>query len=90
MEDQELSDLLERLHAEIERHEPLDEKEQELLQHLGTDIRELLAKSGSEEIQPEPSFVERLEESVEHFETTHPELTLLLDKLLAILSNAGI
>ena len=90
MDDQELRDLLERLHSEIERHEPLDEQERELLQHLGTDIRELLARSESEEIQPESSLVERLEESVEHFEITHPELTLLLDKLLAILSNAGI
>jgi hypothetical protein len=90
MEEQELRDLLERLHSEIERHEPLDEKERELLEHLGMDIRELLARSGSEEIQPEPSLVVRLEESVEHFEISHPELTLLLDKLLAILSNAGI
>ncbi len=34
MNDQDLRSLLEQLHTEIERNEPLDEKERELLQHL--------------------------------------------------------
>jgi len=90
MEDQDLRSLLERLHTEIERNEPLDEKERELLQHLGADIRELLARSEGEGTQAEPSMIKRLEESIDHFEITHPDLTMLLDRLLAILSNAGI
>jgi hypothetical protein len=90
MEDQELRSLLERLHTEIERNEPLDEEERELLQHLGTDIRELLARSEGEGTQAEPSMLKRLEDSIHHYEVTHPDLTMLLDKLLSILSNAGI
>ncbi len=90
MDNQELRDLLERLHAEIERNEPLDDKEQELLQHLGEDIRELLARSEGEATQAETSMLMRLEESIQHYEITHPDLTLMLSKLLAILSNAGI
>ena len=90
MDDQELRSLLERLHTEIERNEPLDEKERELLQHLGADIRELLARSEGEETQAEPSMIKRLEEFIDHYEITHPDLTMLLNKLLAILSNAGI
>ena len=90
MDDQDLRSLLERLHTEIERNEPLDEKERELLQHLGVDIRELLARSEGEETQAESSMITRLEESLDQFEITHPDLTMLLNKLLAILSNAGI
>jgi hypothetical protein len=90
MDDQELRSLLEQLHAEIERSETADEKERELLQHLAADIRDLLARSEGEETPPEPSVVKRLEEAVDQYEITHPDLTMLLSKLLAILSNAGI
>ena len=90
MDDQNLRSLLERLHAEIERNEPLDEKERELLQHLGADISALLDQSEGESAQADQSMIERLEESIEHYEVTYPDLTMLLGKLLAILSNAGI
>ncbi len=90
MNDQDLHSLLEQLHTEIERKEPLDEEDRELLQHLGMDIRELLAHSEGEEIQAEPTMITRLEESIEHFEITYPDLTMLLNKLLSILSGAGI
>jgi hypothetical protein len=90
MDDQELKSLLERLHTEIEQNETVDEKERELLQHLGDDIRALLARSEGEEAQAAPSIIGHLEESIEHYEITHPELTLMLSKLLSILSNAGI
>jgi len=90
MDDQELRSLLEQLHKEIESSATVDEKEQELLQHLAADIRDLLARSEGEESPPEPSVVKRLEEAVDQYEITHPDLTMLLSKLLAILSNAGI
>ncbi len=90
MDDQDLHSLLEELHTELERNEPLDEAERELLQHLEADIRELLARSEGEQLQAEPSVIKRLEESIDHYERTYPELTMLLNKLLSILSNAGI
>ncbi len=90
MNDQDLRSLLEQLHTEIERNEPLDEKERELLQHLELDIHELLAQSEGERIQAEPTIIKRLEESIDYFEITYPDLTMLLNKLLSILSGAGI
>jgi hypothetical protein len=90
MDDQELRSLLEQLHAEIERSETADEKERELLTHLAVDIRELLARSEGVENPSEPSVIERLEDAVDHFEVTHPDLTMLLSKLLETLSSAGI
>jgi cob(I)alamin adenosyltransferase len=90
MDDQELRSLLERLHREIEHNQPLDEKERELLQQLGEDIHELLARPEGKGTQAEASMIKRLEESIDHYEITYPDLTLLLNELLAILSNAGI
>jgi predicted component of type VI protein secretion system len=90
MDDQELHNLLEQLHSEIERSDTVDEEERELLQHLAADIRRLLDRSEGEVNPSEPSMIKRLEESIDQYEITHPDLTMLLSKLLSILSNAGI
>jgi hypothetical protein len=90
MDDQELHELLDQLHAEIEHSKTVDEEERQLLQHLEEDIRLLLARSERGENPSEPSMVKRLEEAIDQYEVTHPDLTMSLSKLLAILSNAGI
>jgi ribosome maturation protein Sdo1 len=88
MNNQEINKALENLKKEIEAVQPDDEKGQELLRELSADIRELLDRAEAKQA-PVP-MVQRLEESVEHFEVTHPELTSTLSSLLSILSNAGI
>ena len=88
MDNQELTKLLEALHNELQRTDKLDDKGQELLRHLDADIRSIL---GHEEKDPaNESLALRLQESVEHFEATHPTLTTLLSEMLTSLSNAGI
>jgi len=86
---QNLRDLLERLHNELEQTESVDEKGNEMLSHLDKDIRDLLERSERKEESDEP-VLERLQESIEHFETSHPSLTLTLSEMMTILSNAGI
>lgn len=88
MDNQEIDDLLEKLHKEIEEIESDDEKGQELLRELSADIRELLERAESK--QPAPSMMDRLETSIEHFEVKYPDLTAALSNLSRILSNAGI
>jgi hypothetical protein len=88
MNSQEIDQLLEKLKNEIEGIEPDDEKGQVLLRELSADIRELLDRAESK--QPAPSMMKRLEDSIDHFEVTHPELTAALSSLFTILSNAGI
>ncbi|RPH60596.1 MAG: DUF4404 family protein [Chloroflexi bacterium] len=90
MEEQELRKLLEQLQGEIEHTKTVDEKGWELLRHLETDIHALLERSRSEAAQPPPSTIQRLEETINHLEVTHPTLTLTLSKMLETLSNAGI
>lgn len=90
MDDQELRELLEELHKEIEKTETVDEKGREMLRHLGADISQFLDRTECLQDQDQPSLIERLEESVDHYEISHPDLTMVLAKLLATLSNAGI
>jgi hypothetical protein len=90
MDDQELRNLLEQLHGEIERTESSDVKGRELLAHLRDDVNDLLKHPAGEVVQPRPTAIGRLEDSIDHFEVSHPTLTAMLSKLLATLSNAGI
>ncbi len=90
MTDQELRELLEHLHSEIESTETVDEKGQELLRHLGTDIRELLDRSEGKQLQLHPTTIQSLEDTIDYLEITHPALTTLLAKVLETLSGAGV
>jgi hypothetical protein len=88
MDNNELRTMLEQLHGEIEHTDSVDEKGRELLRELGDDIRELLARSEGE--QPQPSLLQRMEDSISYLEVTHPTITNTLSRILESLSNAGI
>ena len=90
MNDNELRNLLEQLHSEIENTQHVDEKDLEMLRDLGGDIRELLSRSGDEKSPVQPTLLGRLEESIRYLEVTHPTLTRTLTEILESLSNAGI
>ena len=90
MEDQELGELVKKLHDEIQNTHSVDKKGQELLLHLESDIRGLLEQSGGRGAPARTSTIRRLEEGLDHFEVSHPTLTILISKLLEALSNVGI
>jgi hypothetical protein len=83
-------ELLQQLHDEINNTQTVDEKGEELLRDLDVDIQALLDRSEEQHSQMHPSTVQNLENTLSHFEITHPELTALVSKLLDTLSNAGI
>lgn len=89
MSDQNLRELLEKLHQELEQTESVDGKGDELLRHLDADIRSLLKRSGAK-VETDESVLERLQDTIDHFEVTHPRLTSVLSEMMTILSNAGI
>jgi hypothetical protein len=89
MSDHDLRELLEKLHSELEHTESVDDKGNEMLRHLDADIRTLLERSGTKVERDEP-MLERLQGTIDHFETTHPTLTTVLSEMMTILSNAGI
>lgn len=89
MTDQDLHELLEKVRAELAHIEVTDEAGRARLQRLEADIQELLARSDERAETDEP-LLERLQDSIDHFEETHPQLTLMLSQMMTILSNAGI
>jgi hypothetical protein len=90
MDNKELQNLLQQLENEIKNTQSVDDKGRMLLNDLEEDIRKLLERSGESLVQLHPSLVQRLKDSLNHFEVTHPELTALISRLLDSLSNAGI
>jgi len=90
MNDQELCQLLEQLHREIEATNSVDAKERELLQDLEAEIRALLERCEAEQVQSHPLTVRRMEEAIEYMAVNHPTLTAMLSNMSAILSNAGV
>ena len=90
MNDQELCQLLEKLHSEIEGTESVDPKERELLHHLEEDIRELLKRCDADQVQIHPLTIRRLEDAVDYMAINHPTLTAMLSNMSTILSNAGV
>lgn len=89
--DQDLRELLERLNHELEKTESVDERGHKLLRNLDADIRRRLEDTETKrETHEDDSLLERLESAIEHFEETHPTLTLTLSEMMTILSNAGI
>jgi hypothetical protein len=90
MNRQELCQLLEQLHNEIEGTQSVDAKERELLRELETDIRALLERCEAEQIQSHPLTVRRMEDAIEYIALNHPTLTAMLSNMSTILSNAGV
>ena len=89
MTDQDLRDLLEKLNLELETMEVTDEAGRERLRNLQADIRDLLSRA-QEPAETDEPLLERLQDSIDHFGETHPQLTLMLSQMMTILSNAGI
>ena len=89
MSDHNLQELLEKLEKEMEQMEVTDEAGRERLRHLEADIRRLRERSREGE-ETDESMLERFQESIDHFETSHPELTMMISQMMTILSNAGI
>jgi hypothetical protein len=91
MTDQNLHELLEKLQNELKRTDVTDEAGRERLRHLEEDIRRLRERArAGEEAEVDEPMLERFQETIEEFEETHPQLTMMISQMMTILSNAGI
>ena len=87
MPERDLRPLLEKLHAELQRTGDLDDASRDLLREVEDEIQQALERSG--EAHPE-SFTDRLRETVDRFERTHPTLTEAVGRVLDQLAKMGI
>ena len=87
MANEERRKVLEEFRNQVAATENLDEKGRTLLQSLNAEIDRL---SEDEAGDTPDTVLEQLQESIEHFQDTHPSLTMTLSQMLTALSNAGI
>jgi hypothetical protein len=90
MDDNNSRKLLQELHDELNNLQKVDENNSDLLRDIDADIRALLERSGEEPMPVHPTIIGRMEDAVDQFEVTHPDLTALISKVLDSLSIAGI
>ncbi|RIL05613.1 MAG: DUF4404 domain-containing protein [Proteobacteria bacterium] len=87
MPEQSLRQMLENLRAELNRAGDLDDSSRELLRVVENDIQQVLER----EDEPHPeSFGDRLRETVDRFESSHPTLTEAVGRVLDQLAKMGI
>lgn len=82
-----IRELLEQLREELDQLSPKDQTGHDLLENITADINSLLEKSN---IQADESVLQRIQDTIDHFNIEHPKLTLALSEIMSILSNAGI
>ncbi len=84
MDKSRLVEFLERLHAELEQTQGLDDESCRLLQHLEGDIQAVLQKPSA---ASRASLRSRLEAAITHFEESHSRLTIAIQEVLDHLAN---
>ncbi len=89
MNNEQLRAQLEHLHAELQQARALDPQQREMLQRCANDIEQLLKQ---EEIKPHHyrSLGERFSEDVAELEASHPQITLLMRRVIDSLAYLGI
>ncbi len=81
---------LENLYAQLKDTRSSDGNTQERLRTLTADVKHTL--DHLDELRPDQhkGVLDRLQKGVEHFETSHPELTSVLNDVISSLANWGI
>lgn len=82
-----IRELLQQLQGELDQITPQDQKGRDLLESITTDINSLLQDPN---IQRDESVLQRMQDTIDHFNIEHPKLTMALSEIMSILSNAGI
>jgi hypothetical protein len=86
MTDQNLRELLEKLHNELEQTTSVDENGREMLSHINADIQKFLDPSEEDD----DTLFGRIQDAIDLFEVDHPAITSALSQILNSLNNAGI
>lgn len=84
MSDPNRRELLERMQNDLSEYDPEDVKSQQLLAEARANIQQAIDDDDHE------SLPERLQESVLHFEATHPDLANAITIFIDSLSNMGL
>ncbi len=78
MDNPELKETLEQLHAKLEETQPVDDESRQLLEHLKGDIQTVLKEPSASH----DSLRQRLGTALAKFEDSHADLALTIKRVL--------
>lgn len=81
---------LERLHEELQQIDSVDERGQQLLQTLMSDIQKLIDSGEKNQKDVSERLGEGLKDGIELFEASHPQATMLMARVIDALQKMGI
>jgi len=90
MEDSNLRDTLEKLHQELDQISDLDDESRQRLEHLMGDIRTVLDQEEPSTAEHYQSLGDQLNDAIQRYEVSHPNLTAAMSHALDILSGVGL
>ena len=85
-----LREVLNELHAELERSEAIEEGVRDELRAARDEIEQALAEEPDRAVAHATRARTRIGRAIERFEDDHPEGVALLERVLHALSNVGI
>jgi seryl-tRNA synthetase len=85
---QHLKDSLKRLLAEIGEIESVDDQSREKLDRLASSIQ--LKLDHPQDARHHQDLIDHLNDAIDHFEVSHPELTASMNTIMMTLGNLGI
>jgi Domain of unknown function (DUF4404) len=86
----ELHQQLERLHEQLQQIDSVDERGQQLLQTLMSDIEKLINAGERDREDVSDRLGEGLKDGIELFEASHPQATMLMAQVVDALQKMGI
>jgi hypothetical protein len=87
--DKQTRDALRQLHKQLQDIDSVSETDRQLAERLRNDIQALLNR-GKNEAPGSESVIEQLQEGVQRFEVSHPDLTAVMSGVIKSLSDSGI
>jgi hypothetical protein len=89
MDKEKLHQELERLHAELQQIDSLDDSDREKLSTLGQDIRRILDYRGTDAGHYQ-GLIDRMRNAVTEIEAANPRTTLLMRQVLDQIAYLGV
>jgi len=81
---------LEALHNELHNTKSVDQETRQLLEEVQSDIQYILDEKEGDDTDAHQSLNDRLRQAAGQMESTHPELTNTMRRVMTVLSNMGI
>jgi hypothetical protein len=85
---QHLKDSLRKLLEEIGKIESVDNQSREKLDRLASSVQ--LKLDHPQDARHHQHLIEHLDDAIDHFEVSHPDLTAIMNTIMMTLGNLGI